>query len=397
MALPVALDLDRRHFIKGCAGLALTGLWPGGASAAIDPASPRVLWVLLRGGMDALTAVPPVGDIDLPRLRPTISLQAPLPLNADFSLHPSLAYAHGLWQQGQLQIVHATGFAYTGRSHFEGQDIMQTGSAKPYTSPTGFVGRALEMSGQSAQGVAISIPMPLLLRGSPESATEYPNWMRPASDSLLSALQREWRNEPALLPIAQQLQTDRQNLQAQLRSGMQVPGFQESRSLGSLARLAGQRMRQPDGPRVGLIDIPGGFDTHASQGADSGLHADRLKDLDQVFRGFREGMDAEWANALVVTITEFGRTVKENGNQGTDHGVGSCILLAGGWLKRSAVVADWRGLNASELIDGRDLPTTIDACAVYAKVMERAFSLNSQTLQQSVLPHRPHPLLADWL
>jgi uncharacterized protein (DUF1501 family) len=388
------LPLSRRHFLSSASGLAMSGFVP--AWAQNNDERVRVLWVLLRGAMDGLTAVPPVRDADFERLRPNIHLAQPLPLDTDFALHPSLNFAHELWQAGQLNVIHSTGFQYLGRSHFEGQDIMQSGMMKPYASPTGFVGRALDVSGHSAHGVAISIPMPLLLKGSSDSSTEYPNWMKPASTQLLKTLSQNWSTDPLLRGVALQLQEDQQLAKSMLGGKPSAP-FQEARSTHSLARLAGERMKHPDGPRVGLIDMQGGFDTHASQGADTGSHADKLKELDHIFRGFRQGIGEAWRHSLVVTITEFGRNVKENGNEGTDHGVGSCIFVAGGLLSQSRVIADWRGLKADQLIDGRDLPTTIDANAVYSKILERSFNISSTNVQQRVLQHRVHPALTGWL
>lgn len=388
--------MNRRDFVSSITGLAFAASQPSWAQSATSNPSTKVLFVLLRGAMDGLTAVPAVGDVDFAGLRPSLTLKAPLPLNGDFALHPALTTLHGFWTQNQLNIVHATGFAYQGRSHFEGQDIMQSGFMKPYTSPSGFVGRALEKSGLSAHGVAISIPMPLLLKGSPESSTEYPNWMKPASPSMLRALSDEWQNDSTLHAIVNQLRNDRLEARAMLGSAPRVP-FQEAKSTFSLAKLAGERMQAPNGPRAGLIDMQGGFDTHASQGSDIGAHATKLKELDDIFKGFRQGIGSEWSNAMVVTLTEFGRNVKENGNEGTDHGVGSCIFVAGGLLNKSRVITDWRGLKSAQLIDGRDLPTSIDACAVYAKVLERAFSLSDTEIQAEVLAHQPHALLKDWL
>lgn len=391
---PYAPAMNRRHFLSSASGLAMSGFLPAWAQNNDEPV--RVLWVLLRGAMDALTAVPPTREKDFEQLRPSIHLANPLPLDSDFSLHPALNFAHELWQVGQLNVIHSTGFQYQGRSHFEGQDIMQSGVLKPYASPTGFVGRALDASGLSAHGVAISIPMPLLLKGSPESSTEYPNWMKPASNLLLKTLTESWSSDPVLSSIVQQLQEDQRQARAMLGGRAPAP-FQEARSTESLARLAGERMKHHDGPRVGLIDMQGGFDTHASQGSDVGSHADKLKELDNIFKGFRQGIGDAWRHSMVVTITEFGRNVKENGNEGTDHGVGSCIFVAGGLLSRSQLIADWRGLKTDQLVDGRDLPTTIDANAVYSKILERSFKLSNPRIQNDVLLHKPHTALNGWL
>lgn len=390
---------DRRRFLARSgltAALALAGL-PTAQAQAGDADAPRLLVVLLRGGMDGLAAVPPVGEPALAGLRPTLVPAQPLALEGPFALHPALRTAHALWQAGQLAVVHATGFDYTGRSHFEGQDVMQSGVMAPYTSPSGWVGRAMQAAGLGG-GVAISIPMPLILRGDPGAATEYPNWMAPPRPALAADLQRLWQSDPALAPYARHLAADGAPGMAGGRPlNLRAAEFQEARSPASLARLAAERMRESAGPRVGLIDIDSGFDTHAGQGADSGPHAAKLQEFDGILQAFREGMGALWAQSLVVTVTEFGRTVAENGTTGTDHGVGSCCFVAGGLVRRSAVIADWRGLARDALFQGRDLPVTIDACAVYARVLQCAFGLDEARIQAEVLRHRPHPLLRDFL
>jgi uncharacterized protein (DUF1501 family) len=173
--------------------------------------------------------------------------------------------------------------------------------------------------------------------------------------------------------------------------------FMNARSLEGLAKLASAQMSLDDGPRVGLIDIRNGFDTHAGQGADQGAHAQRLKDLNRLVTAFAQGMGEKWRESLLVTVTEFGRTAAENGTNGTDHGVGSCCFLAGGLVSQSKVYADWRGLKKRELFEERDLPATIDVAAVYARVLERVFGLTAETIQTAIMRHDPSPHLAGLL
>lgn len=386
--------MQRRTFIQRSAtwaALSFAGLREPLASPKAD--EPRLLVVLLRGGMDGLTAAPPVADPLYESMRANIAVKNALPLDGSFALHPQLKVMHSLWAAGHLAVVHSTGFGYTGRSHFEGQDIMQTGMAKPYTSASGWIGRAMQASGQSG-GVSISIPMPLILRGNPAATTQFPNWMPPLSANVADALPALWADDPMLAAYAPVIRAE--NLA--LRQGaMNNPSFQNARAVPQLARLAAKEMREPNGPRVGLIDMQHGFDTHASQGADSGTHADRLGELDALVGAYKEGMGDAWANALVVTVTEFGRTAAENGTTGTDHGVGSCCFLAGGLLTGSRVYADWRGLKKEQLFEGRDLPASIDLAAVYARVMERVFGLSPKAIQDQVMAHRPSPALKGLL
>lgn len=388
------MKMDRRHFLRSASGLAaLNFAAVPSAWASADADAPRLLVVMLRGGMDGLTAVPPVGDPDYEAIRPTIGIRGGLRLDGSFALHPAMKQLHQIWNDGQLAIVHATGFGYTGRSHFEGQDIMQSGMAKPYTSSSGWLGRAMQAA-QAGGGVSISIPMPLILRGNHQASTQFPNWMPIPSEPVAQALTQVWASDPLLAPLAPVIQTE--SLRLRQTQGMR-PDFGTARSLPELGRLAAEEMRAPQGPRLGLIDFTHGFDTHASQGGDTGSHADQLATLDRVVGAFKTHMGPMWAKSLVVTVTEFGRTAAENGTTGTDHGVGSCCLLAGGLVQESRVYAQWQGLRKPQLFEGRDLPATTDVAAVYARVVERVFGLPPAIIAEQVLAHRSSPTLKGLL
>ncbi len=387
--------MKRRTFIQASATLSTLSF------AAIPPAwsspmpdAPRVLFVLLRGGMDGLTAAPPLGDTNYLAIRPNIGIQRALRLNADFGLHPELSSLHRLWQSQQLALIHSTGFLYTGRSHFEGQDIMQTGLSTPYASSSGWVGRTMEHA-KVPGGVAISIPMPMLLRGNQRSSTEFPNWMPNLRGTDTAAVAKLWGDDPTLAGFASAIHDANVGADS---NGMGRGKFQEVRSMRGLARVAAAQMRDEGGPRVGLIDMRNGFDTHANQGAETGSHATQLRTLNELVETFQQEMQQAWKHALVVTITEFGRTAAENGTTGTDHGVGTCCFVAGGLVSESRVYADWRGLEKKNLFEERDLPATIDIHAVYAKVLQRAFQIPEQTLQSNnLLTFRPHPSLRSLL
>ncbi len=383
--------MQRRQWLKGAgagfAALSFAGIPSAWANSATN--APRLLVVLLRGGMDGLAAVPPIGDTSYAAIRPTIAVNNSLRLDGSFGLHPSLKHLHQLWGQEQLAVVHSTGFDYAGRSHFEGQDVMQSGMPKPYTSASGWLGRAMQVAGV-AGGVSISIPMPLILRGNPESSTKFPNWMPPLTPTVAGSLEALWSKDGLMSPYASIIRAE---AASQRQGVMNRPDFASARSLPELGRLAGLEMGKPQGPRVGLIDFTNGFDTHASQGADQGAHADQLVKVDQLIQNFQVSMGSKWADALVVTVTEFGRTAAENGTTGTDHGVGTCCLLVGGLIGRAKVYADWRGLHKDQLFEGRDLPPTVDVAAVYAKVIERLFELTPSAIQQQVIAHKPNAAL----
>jgi uncharacterized protein (DUF1501 family) len=378
--------MQRRTFLGWGATLSLAGA-PLSATAAGTTRHRRLLVLMLRGAMDGLTAVPPVGDPMLRTLRANLVPDGLLRGTDFFSIHPVLPTFAELMSQGQAVAVHATGWAYTGRSHFEGQDIMQSGLTKPYASASGWLGRAMDMANLGA-GVAISIPMPLILRGDPRSETQFPSWMQAPPAPTYDLVNALWAGTPELAGLGERLASGRR--EAGMASSA-PPGFEQRKSASGLAREAALRMQAVDGPMVGLIDF-NGFDTHATQGAAEGIHATKLKQVDDVLKAFRETMGPRWADTLVLTVTEFGRTAAENGTTGTDHGWGSCILAAGGLVQSAGVVADWPGLEKARLFEGRDLAVTVDAAAVYAQALQSVFGLSALQVQGSVLRHTPHAL-----
>ena len=379
-----SLGLDvmkRREFIKFSASLTLAGVtsW---ANSAQPAQAKRLLVIMLRGGMDGLAAIPPFADPDIGSLRTELLPSNLLPGNQFFGIHPALPTFAECMDTGQATAIHATGFRYTGRSHFEGQDIMQSGVLKPYASASGWLGRAMRAA-QSKGGVAISIPMPLILRGDAVSETQYPSWMQAPPKATYELVTQLWSQVPELKPYALRLlDSDKIRLAS---DGTPEPN-QQRRTAFSLAKEAAQKMQLPGGPVVGVLDL-NGFDTHAGQGAAEGLNATKLKQIDDAIRGYREGIGAKWAQSLVITVTEFGRTASINGTLGSDHGWGSCILAAGGLVKTRGIVSQWPGLKKSQLFEGRDLKVTVDAMAVYADALQSVFGLPPELIQKEVFSY----------
>lgn len=384
--------MKRRTFLGCGATLSLLGAPALGSS---NPGQRRLLVLLLRGGMDGLAAIPPLGDPQLRELRSNLVPPNTLPGSGFFGVHPAIPNFARMLSEKEAVAIHATGFGYRGRSHFEGQDIMQSGIEKPFASPSGWLGRGMQKA-KVGTGVAISIPMPLILRGDPSAETEFPTWLPKPPPATYAAVQASWARDPHLAGLGKRLGVASPGTQtmAPPPSGSPMEINQQLRSPKSLAHQAALRMAREDGPMVGLIDFVG-FDTHAGQGAAEGQHADRLKMVDDVMATFRETMGARWKDALVLTVTEFGRTAAENGTTGTDHGWGTCILAAGGLVKTPGVICDWPGLAKAKLYEKRDLAVTMDAKAVYAEAMRSVFGLSLDQIQDGVLPFKPHPLALD--
>lgn len=368
--------LSRRNFLKTIAGSVFLYGYPELSKASNNTENRRLLLILLRGGLDGLTAVPPTGDKNLNSIRSSTFVDNALHLDSFFSLHPIMTYLHAAYKEDNAAIVHATSFPYTGRSHFEGQNVMETGADKPHAIESGWLGRAMSVANLGS--LAFSLPIPIILRGNNNTTNHYPSELIGVPSTVYDQIFRNWETRDNLKEIIYKL--DKRSLAMR-------------RSPGALVSFATNQLSLDNGPKVGIVDLVG-FDTHAEQGNKSGKHADMLGQLDNLIQMFRSQMGDKWNDSLVVTVTEFGRTAKENGTKGTDHGWASCIFLVGGLVSKSKVVSDWPGLSTSSLYEGRDLKLTIDARDVYSEVVSKVFGLDPAQVSRDVfLGYKP---MKDW-
>ena len=367
------MNCTRRNFlIGGSSTLFLSGFYPKISFA--NTQKKNLIIISLRGGMDGLTAVPVIGEKRLKKLRKQLILENTLKLNSDFALHPKLKIFHELWEKNKAAFVHATNIPYTGRSHFDGQNLMETGAHTPYKEKTGWLGRGLLASDILGKGLAISLPMPLLLRGVPQNNNFFPS---PdfVETKLIDSIYNEFSGEHNKL-IKSTLGTIKKR-----PLSMQVATNSYDRN--KLAREAAKQLHDPNGPRVAVFELDG-FDTHTAQGGADGAHAEQLEELNNIVKILYKNLGSSFDNTLILTLTEFGRTIKQNGGYGTEHGYGSAILMAGGLLKKSQVYTDWPGLKKKDLFEGRDLNSTIDARAVYNSAMSVCFNKDPEFLKREV-------------
>ncbi len=367
------MNCTRRNFLIGASStLFFSGFYPKISFANIE--KKNLIIISLRGGMDGLTAVPVIGDKRLKKLRKQLILENTLKLNSDFALHPKLEFFHKLWEEDKAAFVHATNIPYTGRSHFDGQNLMETGAHTPYQEKTGWLGRGLLASEIIGKGLAISLPMPLLLRGVPQNNNFFPS-PDYVQTKLIDAIHNEFSGDHNEL-IKSTLSTIKKR-----PLSMQIATNSQDRN--NLAREAAKQLKDPNGPRVAVFELDG-FDTHTAQGGNNGAHADELEEVNNIVKILYKNLGSSFDNTLILTLTEFGRTIKQNGGYGTEHGYGSAILMAGGLLKKSQVYTDWPGLKKKNLFEGRDLNSTIDARAVYNSAMSICFNKDPEFLKREV-------------
>jgi uncharacterized protein (DUF1501 family) len=366
------MNCTRRSFLKGSLATIFFSNFNVPLYGSIKNPKKNIVIISLRGGMDGLTAVP-VNDSLINRYRSDLILNNKLKINSDFSLHPKLKTLHSLWSENLAAVVHATNIPYTERSHFDGQNIMETGALKAYTEKTGWLGRGMKSAGLYGSSLALSLPMPLLLRGVEKNNNYYPTWMHLPKREVIERITRAYDG------------VEQDKLQEVYNVIMNRPLTMQGgdETLDSLSKRTAEILKDPLGPKVAVFDLEG-FDTHTAQGTDNGEHADNLQDVDLIIKNLHAGMGSDFDNTLILTLTEFGRTVEQNGGNGTEHGYGSAILMAGGLLKKSQVFTDWPGLKKGDLFQGRDLHSTIDSRSIYASAMTAVFDVEFDRLRHDV-------------
>src|SRR5215831_7897784 len=373
--------------------------------ARAEGRDPRLLTVVLRGALDGLAVVAPVGDPDWVKLRGdkalTLDGQTPaLPLDAFFALNPAMPNLHRLYQAGQATILHAVATPYRERSHFDGQEVLETGLSRPGATDTGWLNRtlaALEPGGPAdpRQAFAVGPITPLVLRGPAPVLSWVPPRLAPVGDETTMRLLDLYRHTD--LTFARVLE-ERIGLAAAARAGgmksepdekgpvIQGGGIAQVRAYFSeAAGSAAKFLASTEGPRVGALAFDG-WDTHVNEGIAKGRLADLLGALDGAIAAIETNLGDAWRETVVVLITEFGRTAHINGNDGTDHGTGTVVLLAGGALKGGRVLADWPGLKDADLYQRRDLKPTTDLRAVLKALLEDHLRADPRTLETEVFP-----------
>jgi uncharacterized protein (DUF1501 family) len=387
------MTIARRHVLAaGAAGFVLSsGLHRAAFAAA--PTDQRLIVVLLRGAQDGLATLPPYGDPRYAERRTKLALKPPgeqggvVALDKVFGLHPALAPIAPYYRDGTLAVIPATGNGYSTRSHFDAQDLMESGLAVKNRESDGWLNRALALlqKGNRRMGLAVGGAVPLVLRGKVEVASFQPEKIASASPDFMAALAGLYRHDKLFGP-ALDAGLASQNFSDKVLGddAMDAQGGYGPNGFRPLAEVTGKLLAVDDGPRIASLDMLG-WDTHVNQGADTGR-------LAQNFAGFADGLDAmakalgpAWQRSVVVTVTEFGRTVAVNGNDGTDHGTGAAMLVMGGAVKGGRVVGDWPGLD--RLQDDRDLRVATDSRSVLKGILRDHLGLDAAALRTRVFPN----------
>lgn len=368
--------LDRRTLLAGSLALGASGLALPRVALAQTTGTRKLLFVLLRGAADGLSMLAPVGDPGFAALRGTAlaDYEGAARIGSFFALHPALTEVGKAAAAGEALFVHAAATTYRERSHFDAQNLLETGGNTPYASKDGWLNRLVSLTGEAQRGevpraLAIAPAVPLALRGDAPVSSYAPSALPAASDDFMARVGALYEADSELASLwARALET---------RAMAGDDNLNSLRDASANGALVASLMQGARGAQIAMIEVDG-WDTHANQ---RGVFARQARGLDALLAAYRTGMGAEWRETLVLVATEFGRTAKLNGTGGTDHGTASAALIMGGSVRGGRVEADWPGLGAGQLYEGRDLAPTTALEGVMAGAVAEHFRLDpAQTL-----------------
>lgn len=369
--------IGRREFLAGSVGLAFAPRLVLAQAATAE----RFVFVIQRGAADGLDTVIPRGDPGYQRLRSAIAphLESAIALDGLFALHPALAGVGGLYAQGELLPVHAVASPYRDRSHFDGQNVLESGGAQAYRIKDGWLNRLLGLLPRAQRNaVALAPTVPLALRGNIDVTSYAPSSLKSGNDDLMFRVEQLYASDPQLHALWSAAM-DAQSMAGTPEGGR---GRQDPATIG---RTAASFLARADGPRIAMIETQG-WDTHTGQ---AGRLANQLKSLDALLMALRTGLGDAWKRTTVLVATEFGRTAAANGTGGTDHGTASAALVLGGDLQGARVMADWPGLETRMLHEGRDLRPTLGLDALIAGITAERFGLDPERVSRALFPETP--------
>ena len=369
------MNIDRRTFM-GATALLATPI----VSFAKADTDRRFVFIIQRGAADGLNIVVPYADPNYLKLRGNLAIEvaAPMKLDGTFALHPALTQVRKLYAEKEAIFLHAVASPYRDRSHFDGQNVLESGSKIPYQLKSGWMNRLLGLLPRDGKdGIAFSSAVPLAMQGAFDVTTYAPSSLPEANEDLLMRVQQLYATDRQLNPLWTSA------LEARGMASGQMKGGDKHHNDAALGKIAAGFLAAPTGPRVAMIETSG-WDTHSGQNE----RLDRqLRGLDALIGGLKEGMGSAWSQTVVLVATEFGRTAAANGTGGTDHGTASAAMLLGGAVQGGRIVSDWLGLASSSLFEGRDLQPTLGLDALISNVCAQTFKLDTEMAQKIMFPY----------
>ncbi len=382
--------LNRRHMLSLTGSLAVLCALPARLALADAPTDARFVLAIQRGAMDGLHAVPPYADPNYKSLRGNLALaddggaESLLDLDGKFGLHLKLPELKAWYDHGELLVVHAVATPYRERSHFDGQDLLENGTAQPHAGNSGWLNRAIGLMGGGDRrlGLALGPEVTLALRGDTAVASWAPEKLPAAAPDFLNLVQAMYAKQPALQAVLRQaIDADQMAAQA-VGSTSGMGALRPGNAARILAESGGKLLAQPNGPRIAVLELQG-WDTHTNQ---NGRMAQALTQMNDALAALKASLGPVWSKTVVMTATEFGRTARPNGSNGTDHGTATAVLLGGGAVEGKRVIAHWPGLDSGQLYQNRDLAPTTDFRSIAKAVLQAHLGLPPDALDRVVFP-----------
>lgn len=368
---------DRRSFIGASVASALTlALSPRMAFAKAET-DKRFVFIIQRGAADGLGIVAPVGDPAFVGARGDLAADfaTAAKLDSMFALHPELSVLGGLYTKKQALFAHAVASPYRDRSHFDGQNVLESGGTSAYQVKDGWLNRLLGvLPPTEAKAIAVSATVPLALRGRHDVSSYAPSGLPQASDDLMQRVTMLYQGDSQLHALWSEAMNTRQ-----LTSDLAGGGGANAAATGA---LAARLLAPADGARIAMIET-GGWDTHTQQRQ---RLAGQLKGLDAMIAALQTGLGPLWNDTMALVATEFGRTVAINGTGGTDHGTGTAAMLIGGGVRGGRVLADWPGLRPAALFEARDLKPTMQLDAFIGGAVAGHFGVDPARTMAALFP-----------
>ncbi|WP_296165281.1 DUF1501 domain-containing protein [uncultured Brevundimonas sp.] len=379
------IQMNRRLLLGGLGAAGVGLAYAGRVAAQSASTRPKLVVVIARGAMDGLSVTVPYDDANYRALRGPLAIGAPgeangaLALSEGFGLHPALTTLHQMYGEGQMRFAPAVAIPVRIRSHFDAQDVLENGGEGLRAQSDGWLNRALLAAGgqEALKGLSIGAQTPLILRGRAETSSWAPGGQVKGEDRIASLLQDLYVEDPMLgQSLARGLETEA------LASAMSDGTPLRRADVAGLGQAVARLMTGDQGADVVALSVDG-WDTHARQNAQMQT---RLDGLDALIGGIRTGLGPQWSQTVLVVATEFGRTARANGTQGTDHGTASSLLLAGGALKPGGPIGDWPTLADNRLFENRDLAPTLDVRSVFKGVLRDHLGVDRAALDARVFP-----------
>ena len=363
------LAINRRHFLKGLSNTSAALIAAGAFSPQFALAKTKsdniLIWIILRGAWDGLNVLVPYGEPNYYKFRPKLAIAAEKLHKIDglFGFNPALGELHQLYKKNELLFAHAIASPYRSRSHFDGQKILENGTSRAGIR-SGWLNRLIDVD-KNHKAIAIEAGLPLILQGSAPADSWYPNKLNEKAHEV-NLLQEMLANSPQLSRNLQQAMKIEN-----MAMDMAIGGNKKAtKNLENIIKQTASFLKShnENSPNIAALEL-GGWDTHAGQGTINGRLATQLNNLERAILSLKKNLGSKWQKTIIIGCSEFGRTVKENGTSGTDHGTGSALLLAGGAVNGGQIISDWPSLKASSLYEGRDLYPSMDVRSVFKAVL----------------------------